>query len=91
MTSNEKKTYCASAVIFGSLDRRVIPFEMPLLVPAVCKSPYDRVFIMGLRGSEFDISFVLGVTIDVPTAFAVATATGTTGEILVVIELSLRF
>lgn len=82
-------TYCASAVIFGSLERRIIPFERPLQPATVCKSPYDRVFIMGLRGSEFDISLVLGVIIAVPTALAVATATGTVGEMLVVIELSL--
>ena len=63
---------------------------MPLQ-PAVCKSPYERVFIIGLRGSELEMSLVLGVTIDVPT-LAVATATGTDdGEMLVVIELSLWF
>lgn len=86
---NQKYTHCASAVIFGSLERRIIPFEMPLH-PAVCKSPYERVFIIGLRGSEFETSLVLGVTIDVPT-LAVATATDGTddGEMLVVIELSL--
>lgn len=81
-------TYCASAVILGSLERRIIPFEKPLQ-PAVCKSPYERVFIIGLRGSELDISLVLGVTIVVIPTLAVATATGTDGEMLVVIELSL--
>lgn len=85
--TNQSTTYCASAVIFGSLERRIIPFEIPLQ-PAVCKSPYERVFIIGLRGSEFDISFVLGVMIAVPT-LAVATATGMDGEMLVAIELSL--
>lgn len=64
-----------------------MPLLTWLIVAAVCKSIIDRVFIIGLRGSEFEISFVLGVTMVVPTPLAEAT-TGAVGDTLVVVELS---
>lgn len=62
-----------------------MPLYALLNVAAVCKSPYDRVFIIGLRGSELEISFVLGVTMVVPTPLADAT-TGADGDTLLVVE-----
>lgn len=42
---------------------------------------------MGLRGSEFDISFVLGVTMVLPTPLVDATI-GAVGDTLVIVEWS---
>lgn len=57
--------------------------------PANCKSPYERVLIIGLRGSELVTSFVLGVTIVVPNALVAATAVGAVGDAVVFVELSI--
>lgn len=56
--------------------------------PANCRSPYDRVLIIGLRGSELLTSFVLGVTIVVPRALDVATAVAAVGDAVVLVKLS---
>lgn len=83
-------TYCGSTVIFGSLDRRINPLLMLELCswePATCRSPYDRVLIIGLLGSELDISFVLGVTMAVPISFVDATV-GAGGDELALVRLS---
>lgn len=56
--------------------------------PANCKSPYDRVFIIGLRGSELVTSFVLGVTMVVPRALEVATAVGAVDDAVAFVNLS---
>lgn len=80
-------TYCTSTVILGSLERLVNVLRL-VLGDAVCRSPNDLVFVIGLRGSEFVMSFVLGVTIAVPMLFVVAMAGGV-GEMFVVDALSI--
>lgn len=66
-----------------------MPFVYPLVPAAVCRSPYDRVFVIGLRGSDVDdMSFVLGVTVVVSVSIGLA-AGAVAGMLVSITVLSL--